>query len=90
MAQDDPAPLRCACDSTDFARVIVEREGRAPLTSPFVACKLCGAVYKPSADWLALEHSKLMDDVRAVAADYRKPGREFKIGDPRRKNMKPL
>jgi hypothetical protein len=78
-----------------FERVVVERAGRPPLLSPFVACVECQAVYHaPPPRTIDTEtrrirdsarHASLMAEVIEGAKRYRKPSRLPRPGDRERK-----
>ena len=38
-------PGECPCGSIDFERIVVQRKPNAPITTDFVACLACRAMY---------------------------------------------
>jgi hypothetical protein len=42
---DDGFPGECACGGIDFERVVMQRLPAAPITTDFVACVACRAMY---------------------------------------------
>jgi len=38
-------PGECLCGSIDFERIVVQRKPNAPITTDFVACLACRAMY---------------------------------------------
>jgi len=38
-------PGECLCGSIDFERIVVQRKPNAPITTNFVACLACRAMY---------------------------------------------
>jgi hypothetical protein len=38
-------PGECLCGSIDFERIVVQRKPNAPITTDFVACLQCRAMY---------------------------------------------
>ena len=50
----------CACGELSFERVVIEREGREPYRTDFIACVFCQAVFlAPMLDAAAQADAKL-------------------------------